>query len=399
MADKFRYSFDLTKEFEEQLKQGMLAAEQRDVTSSPGMMSADPPAQRLEEADQSKYDPYSFIKDYKDMLFSMFGGEEEYNKVIAEQDARLPKEEDALKKATGTYIGIIDLPPLPRVDTEKLEPYDKGEQPDVRKDVEETLQSIQIEETLNEVEKETSQQGLMSPRLDEGDGILPPPSVFIRSKGSSAGEAEREIYKDAYQSGLRGDELKAFMAQVAHESSSFSRTREGRYTYKGARNQPGWAARMDAAGLTSSATGDEIFNAVYANINGNGDYESGDGSRYAGRGYIQLTGKDNYRIIGEDIGEDLVGNPDLMLDPVIARKASIAWWKRNVRGNVPNDDYTDVRSVSGLVNRGRADRTASGLDDRRKLFNTYNQEKVPKVRLSLRPRSRPEEDELDVASN
>lgn len=242
-------------------------------------------------------------------------------------------------------------------------------------------------------------KGLMSPRLDEGDAILPPPSVFINSKGSDAGEAERKLYRDAYQEGLSGDELKAFMAQVAHESSSFSRTREGRYTYKGARNQPKWPERMDAAGLTSDATGDEIFNAVYANINGNGDYQSGDGSRYAGRGYIQLTGKNNYRIIGEDIGEDLVGNPDLMLDPVIARKASIAWWKRNVRGNVPNDDYTDVRAVSGLVNRGRADRVASGLDDRRKKFNIYSQEKIPNVTVSLRPRSRPEEDELEVASN
>lgn len=246
-----------------------------------------------------------------------------------------------------------------------------------------------------------SGKGLMSPRLDKGDDILPPKSVFINKAGTTKGDTERELYKEAYQAGLSGDELKAFMAQVAHESSSFGRIEERGYSWsRNYKNMPqAWKDRLKRDGVTAAnGSAENIFNSVYANRLGNGDYASGDGNRYRGRGYIQLTGKDNYRTIGEAIGEDLVGNPDLMSDPAIARKASIAWWKLNVRGNVPDDDYTDINAVSGLVNRGSATRTASGLNDRKKKFAKYN-EKVTNSRTSPRPRLRDDEDELEVASN
>lgn len=246
-----------------------------------------------------------------------------------------------------------------------------------------------------------SGKGIMSPRLDRGDDILPPKSVFINKAGTNKGGTERELYKEAYQAGLSGDELKAFMAQVAHESSSFGRIEERGYSWsRNYKNMPqAWKDRLKRDGVTAAnGSAENIFNSVYANRLGNGDYASGDGNRYRGRGYIQLTGKDNYRTIGEAIGEDLVGNPDLMSDPAIARKASIAWWKLNVRGNVPDDDYTDINAVSGLVNRGSATRTASGLNDRKKKFAKYN-EKVTNSRTSPRPRLRDDEDELEVASN
>lgn len=58
-----------------------------------------------------------------------------------------------------------------------------------------------------------------------------------------------------------------------------------------------------------------------------GNTKQGDGYKYRGRGYIQLTGKNNYEQIGKMIGQDLVGNPDLMLDPKIAAEASVAFLK------------------------------------------------------------------------
>ena len=264
-------------------------------------------------------------------------------------------------------------------------------------------------------------EGLMSPRLDKEDNILPPTSVFVKSAGSAAGDAERKIYRDAYQAGLSDDELKAFMAQVAHESLRFGRLEE--YGYLKTKVNGSWVERTPAqiaTKLGGSAARKAAFNALanntaftagtdaqknnmifdiyyddqYRSADAKvGNSKAGDGSKYKGRGYIQLTGRDNYKTIGADIGEDLVGNPDLMLDPAIARKASIAWWKRNVRGSVPNDDYTDIEAVSGLVNRGSATRTASGLTDRRKMFAVYN---TP----TLRPRARPEQkEEVKVASN
>ena len=163
MADKFRYSFDLTKKLEEQLQQGMLASGQQAVTSSLGMMSADPPAKELQEAEQSKYDPYSFIQEYKDMLFGMFGGEEEYNKVVAQQDAQLPKEQDPLKKVTEPYFKIIDVPQQPPVQVEQLEPDTESTQLAIRKATEQTLGIMQIQEYLDKIKKEQEKTELKTP--------------------------------------------------------------------------------------------------------------------------------------------------------------------------------------------------------------------------------------------
>jgi putative chitinase len=57
---------------------------------------------------------------------------------------------------------------------------------------------------------------------------------------------------------------------------------------------------------------ERIANRIYANRIGNGDESSGDGWNYRGRGYLQITGKDNYQAMGDAIGVDLVSNPDLV---------------------------------------------------------------------------------------
>lgn len=299
---------------------------------------------------------------------------------MGKTEAAVPEErkETRLVDVTDTELGKLDnVKPL----EELAEDIDPG--------------TIDTESLDADGVQPTDGKGLMSPRLDRGDDILPPKSVFINKADTSKGDTERELYKEAYQAGLSGDELKAFMAQVAHESSSFGRIEERGYSWsKNYKNMPQvWKDRLKRDGVTeANGSAENIFNSVYANRLGNGDYASGDGNRYRGRGYIQLTGKDNYRTIGEAIGEDLIGNPDLMSDPAIARKASIAWWKLNVRGNVPDDDYTDINAVSGLVNRGSATRTASGLEDRKKKFAKYN-EKVTNSRTSPRPMLRPEEED------
>jgi len=262
-------------------------------------------------------------------------------------------------------------------------------------------------------------EGLMSKPLTDDDMGLPdskvpaPDLAFINSAGTKQGVNERSVYEYAYEQGLEGDELKAFMSQVAHESRTFSKLEEGGYTranvnsvstsrykvgdtYKGEpltaddpmvgkfkkinRRRFVRDGVTDPNGTLQNYSAENVHNSMYANRMGNGDFASGDGSRYKGRGYIQLTGRDNYRLIGEDIGEDLENNPDLMLDPKIAEKASVAWWKRNVQTEQP--DYTDVEAVTRIVNGG-----VNGLTDRRKKFNRYN-ETVTTPTRTPRPQAR-----------
>jgi putative chitinase len=50
----------------------------------------------------------------------------------------------------------------------------------------------------------------------------------------------------------------------------------------------------------------------------NGNTVPGDGPKYAGRGYVQLTWRNNYKRAGEKVGYPLEGNPDLAMRPDIA---------------------------------------------------------------------------------
>jgi peptidoglycan L-alanyl-D-glutamate endopeptidase CwlK len=72
------------------------------------------------------------------------------------------------------------------------------------------------------------------------------------------------------------------------------------------------------------------------------------GALYKGRGFIQLTGHDNYRDIGTAIGADLVNNPDLALDPVIAARILAQFLKRaetTIRFALAGQDLTSAREA------------------------------------------------------
>ena len=89
--------------------------------------------------------------------------------------------------------------------------------------------------------------------------------------------------------------LAHFLAQCGHESGGFRAVQENlNYGAKGLRSIFGKYFPDDSTALLYERKPEKIANIVYASRMGNGDKSSGDGWKFRGRGYIQLTGKSNY---------------------------------------------------------------------------------------------------------
>jgi putative chitinase len=102
----------------------------------------------------------------------------------------------------------------------------------------------------------------------------------------------------------------------------------------------------------------KIANRAYANRMGNGDEASGDGWKFRGRSLCQITGRDNYAKFSRLLGVDLVGNPDLALQPDIAGKIIVVGMRDGLfTGKALRDYFTS--SSSDWVN---ARRIINGLD-------------------------------------
>ena len=91
-----------------------------------------------------------------------------------------------------------------------------------------------------------------------------------------------------------------------------------------------------------------IGNTIYANKNGNGGVTSGDGFRYRGRGLLQVTGRANYRALGQLIGMPLEDDPEQLGQPQPATQAAVSFWKMRDINRAADAD--DVGSVTFLVN-------------------------------------------------
>ena len=156
-------------------------------------------------------------------------------------------------------------------------------------------------------------------------------------------KAEQLLMNTAVRSGITGTELAAFMAQMAHESDDFKSMKEYGGSLDFRKYDPKYAPKK-AKTL--------------------GNKYAGDGNRFKGRGFIQITGRYNYRIAGKAIGIDLVKNPKLAEDPAVAAKIAVWYWKLRVQPNVTN--WNDVEAVTKPINPG-----LRGLEDRKENFADY----------------------------
>jgi predicted chitinase len=97
---------------------------------------------------------------------------------------------------------------------------------------------------------------------------------------------------------------------------------------------------------------DEYFTENYEWRSDLGNDQAGDGARYHGRGYLQITGRANYREYGQKLGVDLEGNPDLALDPIIAaRILAYYFWDLKIDQAAAQENWEEVRTaVNGGLN-------------------------------------------------
>lgn len=81
-----------------------------------------------------------------------------------------------------------------------------------------------------------------------------------------------------------------------------------------------------------------------------GNTRKGDGPRYKGRGFIQITGRHNYTLISQDLGEDFVNNPELLEQDEWAVASAFWFWKRNNLNTFADKDY--VQTITKRINGG-----------------------------------------------
>jgi putative chitinase len=162
--------------------------------------------------------------------------------------------------------------------------------------------------------------------------------------------------------------LAHFLAQCGHESGGFRATQENlNYSAKGLNGIFRKYFPTEAAAAAYARNPQKIANKVYGNRMGNGNEASGEGYKFRGRGYIQLTGKENYTAFGKAIGEDIPSNPD-----VVASKyalLSAAWFfSKNGLHRMADEGASDlvVTKITKRVNGGTI-----GLPDRIKHFKEY----------------------------
>ena len=162
--------------------------------------------------------------------------------------------------------------------------------------------------------------------------------------------------------------LAHFLAQCGHESGGFRATQENlNYSAKGLMGifkkyfpTPALAAQYERQPAKIAAR-------VYGGRMGNGSEASGEGYKFRGRGYIQLTGKENYTAFGKAIGEDILSNPDVVSSKYALLSA--AWFfTKNGLHKMADSGASDavVTQITKRVNGGTI-----GLPDRIKHFKEY----------------------------
>ena len=169
-------------------------------------------------------------------------------------------------------------------------------------------------------------------------------------------------------------ELANLMAQTDHESGGFGRNVKNlteNMNYSAGRMVDIFKTRNgltpELAKTLSSQGQEAIANHVYGGEWGKknlGNTEPGDGWKFRGRGFIQITGRESYERAGKALGLDLVNNPDLAAQPENAAKIAVWYWDTRVHGAAKEDVTLATRAINGGLN---------GINDRKQLLGEWQQ--------------------------
>lgn len=155
-----------------------------------------------------------------------------------------------------------------------------------------------------------------------------------------------------------------FMAQISHESGLKPISENLNYSAKRLMEVFPKYFKQTGIAIEYGNKPEKIANRVYANRMGNGNEASGEGWKYRGRGFIQITGKENYFRLANDTDIDCLKNPDLLLEEANAMISALWFW--DLKGLNSLADKNDIIGITKKINGGNI-----GLEHRKELLKKY----------------------------
>ena len=155
---------------------------------------------------------------------------------------------------------------------------------------------------------------------------------------SKFSETEKHLINGGLGIGMQREELASFLAQCSIESDNFSGLEEY--------GDPAYIKKYEP--VFSTVNGKRVQTNQRAMDVGN--TQPGDGEKFKGRGYIQVTGRENYARVAKATGLPLIEQPELLATPSAALTSALAFWKFRVRRLAKNnweDQLRITRFVTG----------------------------------------------------
>ena len=203
-----------------------------------------------------------------------------------------------------------------------------------------------------------------SPQLVNSEPIDPTKALHGHIPNTVLDQLNKQLVQLGADNNLK---LAHFLAQCAHESGNFKVVQEN-LNYSASRLLQIFGKYFNSEQAEQYARQPEkIASRVYANRMGNGSEATQDGWKYRGRGYIQLTGKSNYKAFGDFIGEDCVDSPDLVSTKYSLLSAAYFFKHNNIWDLCIDDSDKTVATITKRVNGG-----TNGLDDRINKFKYFS---------------------------